>query len=193
MNRVEMLSKQPGAFSAKSLKIFLKRMNGFSPGRRIISEVKKTTNGGFIMKKLLLGVLAGVLVFSAGSIQVSAACHGAGRHCGTAGTRNCVAGDTTDCGRYCYLDEDEDGICDNCGESHRNCLDGSENCFVDEDNDGICDNCSTHHSCGAAGYGQGSQYIDSNNDGICDNYAAGQSAGRGGRGGHHGSRGRHCR
>lgn len=46
------------------------------------------------MKKLLLGVLTGVLVLSTASIQVSAACHGSGRH---AGSHGCTVTDTSDC------------------------------------------------------------------------------------------------
>lgn len=143
------------------------------------------------MKKLFLGILASALVLSAGSIHVSAACHGAGRHCGAVNADVCAATGTSDCSRYCYLDEDGDGICDHCSESHKNCLDGSENCFVDENNDGICDNCGVHHRCGAAGNGSGTRNID-RNDGFCDNYSAGRSSGRCGRG-HHSSRSRHCR
>ena len=52
-----------------------------------------------------------------------------------------------------FIDEDNNGICDNAGQ--RGVY------FVDENNDGICDNA-----------GQRVVYfVDENNDGICDNAA----------------------
>lgn len=148
------------------------------------------------MKKLLLGVLTGVLVLSAASIQVSAACHGR-RSCSTADSGSCIAAtetpaNTADCSTYCYLDEDEDGICDHCSTNHGNCADGE--CFIDADNDGICDNCNAYHRCYSAD-GSGPCYVDEDGNGVCDNYENQTSchSGRSRRSGHHGSRGRHCR
>lgn len=178
-------------------KIFFNFVNGFFPALRIISEAVKTSiHGGFVMKKLFLGVLTGVLVLSAGSIQVSAACHGGGRHCGTA-NRSCIVAaetdaDTLSCSSNCYLDEDADGICDHCSADHGSCADGE--CFIDADNDGICDNCNAYHRCNSAD-GSGPCYVDENGNDVCDNYENQTSchSGRNHRSGHHGSRSRHCR
>lgn len=149
------------------------------------------------MKKLLLGVLTGVLVLSAGSLHVSAACHGAGRHGCAANTRGCVTvvetpsgttTDTVDCSRSCYVDENEDGVCDLCGTEHGSCADGE--CFIDADGDGICDNCNAYHRCGTAD-GNGPCYVDANGDGICDNYDS-QAACPSGRSGHSSHHRRGC-
>ncbi len=60
-----------------------------------------------------------------------------------------------------FVDEDEDGICDNCGIGFG---------FIDEDGDGICDNwnINTGRGCGI-GFG----FIDEDGDGICDNCGIG--------------------
>ena len=58
-----------------------------------------------------------------------------------------------------FVDEDEDGICDNCGIGFG---------FIDEDGDGICDNC-----------GIGLGFIDEDGDGICDNWNINASQRRG--------------
>ncbi len=50
-----------------------------------------------------------------------------------------------------FVDEDGDGICDNCL--------GTGIGFVDEDGDGVCDNCLE----------AGAGFIDADGDGICDN------------------------
>lgn len=139
------------------------------------------------MKKLLLGVLTGVLVLSTASIQVSAACHGSGRH---AGSHGCTVTDTSDCSSYCYLDADEDGICDNCSADHGSCTDGE--CFVDADGNGICDNCNAYHRCNSAD-GSGPCYVDEDGNGVCDNYENQTSCHSSRRSGHHSSRRRNCR
>lgn len=74
-----------------------------------------------------------------------------------------------------YIDENGDGICDNCGTNSGSCAG-----FVDADGDGVCDN---------YGNGAGAGYVDSNNDGVCDNYGTGAGNGYGCRngGGHHGA------
>ena len=68
------------------------------------------------------------------------------------------------------MDDDGDGVCDNCGN------------YVDDNGDGVCDNCGTacrHAACG--------NYVDDNGDGVCDNIGAG-----GGCHAHHGGRSGHC-
>lgn len=89
---------------------------------------------------LLVGAMALVAVVSAGSATAYAV--------GPADAR-CDA----------FIDEDGDGICDNCGNGVG---------FIDEDGDGICDNC-----------GNGDGFVDEDRDGICDNWdAAGRGYGR---------------
>ena len=70
-----------------------------------------------------------------------------------------------------YVDEDNDGICDNKGENRIG--NGVGAGFVDEDNDGICDN--KGENC--TGNGVGAGYVDEDNDGICDN--KGENCGEG--------------
>lgn len=54
------------------------------------------------------------------------------------------------------------------------CLNGQN--YVDEDNDGICDNYTDGQS---RGYGCGRNFVDADNDGVCDNYTNGQGRGCG--------------
>ena len=76
-----------------------------------------------------------------------------------------------------FVDEDEDGICDNCGIGFG---------FIDEDGDGICDNCGIGFGfidedgdgiCDNCGIGLG--FIDEDGDGICDNWNINASQRRG--------------
>ena len=103
---------------------------------------------------LLVGAMVLVAVVSAGSATAYAV--------GPADAR-CDA----------FIDEDGDGICDNCGNGVG---------FIDEDGDGICDNC-----------GNGAGFIDEDGDGICDNWDAetGRGNGSGGNGRGNGC-GRNC-
>lgn len=48
-----------------------------------------------------------------------------------------------------YVDEDEDGVCDNHGEHCK---------FADADEDGVCDN-----------HGKSCNFTDADEDGVCDN------------------------
>lgn len=57
-----------------------------------------------------------------------------------------------------FVDEDGDGVCDNCGRGAG---------FVDEDGDGVCDNC-----------GRGAGFVDEDGDGVCDNARGGRGRGR---------------
>lgn len=58
-----------------------------------------------------------------------------------------------------YVDDNNDGICDNAGYGQRA---GQGQNFVDEDGDGVCDNAGTRHCAGRS-------FTDANGDGICDN------------------------
>jgi hypothetical protein len=100
-----------------------------------------------------------------------------------------------------YADENNDGICDNCGTAlqgtgrgqgvngYRMNANTAGSNYVDENNDGICDNCGT--TLQGTGRGQGmhgqrmnantacSSFVDANQDGVCDNYGTRQGTGRG--------------
>lgn len=86
-------------------------------------------------KRLFIGVLATVLVFSTGTTSALAACHGRGHGHKSA----CTTSKKYTCN---YVDDDEDGICDNCGLYVKNGVCGKNHgrYFVDADGDGICDN-----------------------------------------------------
>jgi hypothetical protein len=80
-----------------------------------------------------------------------------------------------------FVDDNGDGICDNCGSGSRGAMNGNQGAnFVDEDGDGICDNCGTG-SRGAMNGNQGPNFVDQDGDGICDNIGTG-SRSSGGRG-----------
>ena len=75
-----------------------------------------------------------------------------------------------------FVDENEDGVCDNAGTGGRGQGRGSG--FVDENEDGVCDH--------AGEGGQGPGFVDENEDGVCDHVGTGgmrggQGAGRMGR------------
>jgi hypothetical protein len=80
-----------------------------------------------------------------------------------------------------FVDEDGDGVCDNCGSGSYGRMHGNGGVnFVDEDGDGVCDNC------GSGSYGQanggGANFVDEDGDGVCDYYGSGprgQGQGRG--------------
>ena len=95
-----------------------------------------------------------------------------------------------------YVDADNDGKCDICGnEQGKNATAPG---FVDADNDGTCDHYGTDlqgqggrnqgmgrgqsaQGKGVQGSAQGQSFVDADKDGVCDNLgsAAGQGAGRG--------------
>lgn len=83
-----------------------------------------------------------------------------------------------------YVDAGNNDVCD---YSSASCQ------FVDDDCDGLCDNCGIYHSCDIDNCGN---YTDADGDGICDNYASNRRhSGRhghssGGRG--QGCRSGHC-
>ena len=79
----------------------------------------------FIMKKTAIGIFAAAAAFLMGTSGVSAA--GVTENYGI-----CI-------GTH-FVDEDCDGICDNCGAYGALRLCGGRH-FVDDDCDGICDNC----------------------------------------------------
>lgn len=93
-----------------------------------------------------------------------------------------------------YLDQNNDGICDNCGQAQGQ--DPDVPGFVDEDKDGVCDNCGAAQQAQAGrqgrrggmmrgfgrGQAQGRGFLDEDKDGVCDHSAAGgqgQGFGRG--------------
>ena len=94
------------------------------------------------MKKLLVGMAMMALVLSASSIPTLAA----GRGNGCNGKNGGCNYHSSACQ---YVDENNDGICDNCGKGSSTKGTG----FVDADGDGICDNYGT----GAAKNGSGCQ------------------------------------
>ena len=106
-------------------------------------------------KKALAGILIGLVVLAVGATSAFAA--------GTGGWHHLSGGRGS-----CYVDADNDGVCDNCGTA-------------------ACANCG-NTSCG------GTCYVDADNDGVCDNQSAvrlGWHAGSSSSGGHsgHGSQG----
>lgn len=124
------------------------------------------------MRKVFLGVLAAVIMLSAGTDTAFAAGPRGGRCFVDAdGDGICdYAGSV-----YVCVDADGDGICDVCGANYGSCLTGEGTAFADADGDGICDNCGLYHWCGMGG----GNYIDADGDGVCDNYVSGQFRGRG--------------
>lgn len=114
----------------------------------------------------------------------------------------------------CYVDDNGDGICDNCTDGYGagngyGLGAGSGNAYTDDDGDGVCDNYANRGDGSnvgngngyGAGAGNGPCYTDDNGDGVCDNYAggagngSGAGTGSGGAGhGHHGGghHGAHC-
>ena len=124
-------------------------------------------------KKVLAGILIGFVVLAVGATSAFAAGTGGWHH---------LSGGRGSC--------DGTGICTNCGSTGCH---GS--CYVDDDNDGICDNRDTAAcaNCGSANC-DGTCYTDADNDGVCDNQRAvrlGWHAGNNSSGGHsgHGSQG----
>ena len=124
-------------------------------------------------KKVLAGILIGLVVLAVGAPSAFAAGTGGWHH---------LSGGRGSC--------DGTGICTNCGS-----IGCHGSCYVDADNDGICDNRSTAAcaNCGSANCG-GTCYTDADNDGVCDNQSAvrlGWHAGSSSSGGHsgHGSQG----
>lgn len=124
-------------------------------------------------KKVLVGILIGLVVLAVGATSAFAAGTGGWHH---------LSGGRGSC--------DGTGICTNCGSTGCH---GS--CYVDDDNDGICDNRDTAAcaNCGSANC-DGTCYTDADNDGVCDNQSAvrlGWHAGNNSSGGHsgHGSQG----
>lgn len=94
------------------------------------------------MRKLLSVILAAVMTASMLGVTVSAhgGHHGKGHH------SNTDVKTVYHCGKDCtYCDEDNDGICDDCGNYGYYC---EKDCtFTDADEDGICDNCDTKGVC----------------------------------------------
>ena len=124
-------------------------------------------------KKVLAGILIALVVLAVGATSAFAAGTGGWHH---------LSGGRGSC--------DGTGICANCGSTGCH---GS--CYVDADNDGICDNRDTAAcaNCGSANCA-GTCYTDADNDGVCDNQSAvrlGWHAGSSSSGGHsgHGSQG----
>lgn len=94
------------------------------------------------MRKIIASILAAVLIIGAAAMEVSANTANTSRVCPQNGT-----GKGYHCGNGNFVDENNDGICDNyangvCPQkvTGKGCRCGNGN-FVDENNDGICDNC----------------------------------------------------
>lgn len=93
------------------------------------------------MRKIIASILAAVLTMVAAAMEVSANTANTSRVCpknGTGKGYHCVNGN--------FVDENNDGICDNCGNvicpqngTGNGCRRGNGN-FIDENKDGICDN-----------------------------------------------------
>ncbi|MBM6829356.1 hypothetical protein H9X85_06845 [Anaerotignum lactatifermentans] len=125
------------------------------------------------MKKLMGLVLAGALVLTLGATSVLASPFGHGimaqRRDGS-----CLVNGTGWCQ---YVDENGDGVCDNC--AGKGLCTGNGWCqYVDENGDGVCDNCAGT----GLRTGNGQQYLRQTSGG--NGWAAG---------GCHGGYGRHCR
>lgn len=106
------------------------------------------------MKRAIVGVLTAAMVLSVGVTSAFAA----GRGCGRGHGRN-------------YSNANKNAVCSNYTGA---CS------FVDEDGDGICDNCNGYHKNCLSGNGCGQNYTDADGDGVCDNYqGCGQGRGRG--------------
>lgn len=101
-----------------------------------------------IMKKKMFVTLA-ALAFAAAALAVPAAAHGHGGWNGDCRQAVCCLGADGVCGRGNYVDEDGDGVCDNCGTAcgYRH--------YADEDGDGLCDNCGGVHTVQRYGGGNG--------------------------------------
>lgn len=96
-----------------------------------------------------------------------------------------------------FVDEDDDGICDICGNEPGTNRDlpygtsrGSNN-FVDEDGDGLCDSCGLAPGDGTGNqYGNGaSNFVDEDGDGVCDTCGTAPQDGTGNQYGRQGGRG----
>ena len=87
------------------------------------------------MKRIITGILALLLVCSAGIPRAYAA------GCGYRRSEAKVCGTEKSCSGTCqFVDADGDGICDNCKTQWGSC----EN-WQDADGDGICDSCTGVH------------------------------------------------
>ena len=92
------------------------------------------------MKKLLSILTVLALTVSLAGMTVSA--HGHHGRCHSSTKAKIVYHCEEDC---LYCDEDDDGICDDCGNYGYYC---EKDCtFTDDDGDGICDNCDTKGVC----------------------------------------------
>lgn len=142
-------------------------------------------------KKLFTGIFASALVLAVGTTGAFAAepyDHGYSDRSVSGTLLHCVDADHNGlcdtCGAAIYkgagfIDEDNDGICDNFASGA--C--GNGNGFVDRDGDGICDNSAS----GACGNSCG--FADRDGDGMCDNFTSGtRGSGAGRQRGHHGGR-----
>ena len=124
------------------------------------------------MRKIICTLLAVALVLSAGVPTAFAAHHHGGHHGGHNGS--CVQEKTCsqdgNCVGNCqFVDEDGDGICDNCENICPDCQEAK-----DTDGNGICDGCDKCN-----------HFKDENGDGICDHHhTKPQSSGNCGSGSH---------
>ncbi len=111
-------------------------VNRFCFSSRIVGEIAHTSKHQevFFMKKLTLAiaVTASVLILSATSAFAA----------------NNFSGQN-------FVDQNMDGICDNCTGT------GKGNGLIDADGDGVCDN--------YTGTGKGNGFTDTDGDGVCDN------------------------
>lgn len=137
------------------------------------------------MKKLIYVMIATALVLSIGITSAFAATETSGSE--TAEANKESVSDVTKAAPA--VDEDGDGVCDNCPNGGTRPLDGTGKQngkgernkgagFTDEDGDGVCDNRRNDGTRPADGTGRqngkgernnGAGFTDENGDGVCDN------------------------
>lgn len=124
--------------------------------------------------KLVAGLVAGATLLTAGTVSAFASSQGNGFGI----CQKDRACDGSSCSSQCYVDTDNDGVCDNrgvrcdggyyvdvssasAGDSQGATCNGCGRNYVDADGDGVCDNCTSH--CGGSmarnchGHGNGHQ------------------------------------
>jgi len=163
-------------------KKFYKNLNGFFFCIRIRGEARNgylQRHGGIVMKKALVTLLIAVTVLSIETANV----FGAGPGTRRVFINMCGGGICNPLGIHCsYVDANNDGICDACGEYHCPAINNGGQSFIDANGDGICDNYGSCHRNGMAGIGYGRYFFDADGDGICDNYPVGNGIGGCGKG-----------
>jgi hypothetical protein len=163
-------------------------LKGFALLNRIVGEVTNDLHyftEDKKMKKLIYVMIATALVLSIGITSAFAATETSGSE--TAEANKESVSDVTKAAPA--VDEDGDGVCDNCPNGGTRPLDGTGKQngkgernkgagFTDEDGDGVCDNCRNDGTRPADGAGRqngkgennkGAGFTDEDGDGVCDN------------------------